>query len=306
MMKYKASIQNILNKLPYIRGLYQQNLQYKKNCCYPPGHFYSTIPDLEDIRKKEAAIWENILVDNIQGVNLNTEQQLNLVKEFYTYYNEIPFAAQKQEGTRYYFENGLYSYTDAIFLYSMIRHIKPKRIIEIGSGFSSAVMLDTNEKFFNNSIKLHFIEPYPQRLYSLINNNGEKNVSILQQFVQDIPITYFEQLEAGDILFVDSSHVVKTGSDVHYILFKILPILKAGVFIHFHDIFYPFEYPKDWVYMGRNWNEDYFVKAFLMYNDSFSIQLFAHYLHSLHKEIFAPMPLCYKNEGGNLWLQKTV
>ncbi len=96
----------------------------------------------------------------------------------------------------------------------------------------------------------------------------------------------------------------KTGSDVNYILFDILPILNKGVFIHFHDIFYPFEYPKKWVYEGRNWNEDYILKAFLMYNSEFKIRLFSHYLHELHKDTFKDMPLCYKNTGGNIWLEK--
>src|SRR5205814_62343 len=114
----------------------------------------------------------------------------------------------------------------------------------------------------------------------------------------------FEKLNSGDILFVDSTHVVKTGNDVNYILFEIIPRLKSGVLIHFHDIFYPFEYPKDWVFMGRNWNEDYFLKAFLMYNNEFEIILFSDYLHKHHKEIFKEMPLCYKNSGGNLWIRK--
>jgi hypothetical protein len=123
-------------------------------------------------------------------------------------------------------------------------------------------------------------------------------------FFQEVNIETFEKLNPGDFLFVDSTHVVKTGSDVNYIIFEILPKLKSGVIIHFHDIFYPFEYPKDWVFMGRNWNEDYFLKAFLMYNKDFEIMLFSHYLHNQHKEVFNKMPLCDKNHGGNLWLMK--
>jgi hypothetical protein len=186
----------------------------------------------------------------------------------------------------------------------MIRFLKPKRIIEIGSGFSSAVMLDTNELFFNNQINLTFIEPYPERLFSLISEKDKNATHIIQNEVQSVPLETFAQLQAGDILFIDSSHIIKTGSDVNYVIFEVLPILKPGVLIHFHDIFYPFEYPKEWVYAGRNWNEDYFLKAFLMYNETFEIRLFADYIHRMHKEAFRRMPLCYKNFGGSLWMEK--
>jgi hypothetical protein len=132
----------------------------------------------------------------------------------------------------------------------------------------------------------------------------KKSTSIIQSDVQLITLDNFEKLQAGDILFIDSTHVVKTGSDVNYILFEILPLLRSGVFIHFHDVFFPFEYPKEWVYEGRNWNEDYFLRAFLMYNNKFEIRLFCEYIHRHHKVAFKDMPLTYKNTGGNLWLEK--
>jgi len=98
--------------------------------------------------------------------------------------------------------------------------------------------------------------------------------------------------------------VVKTGSDVNYILFEILPLLRSGVLIHFHDISYPFEYPKEWVYMGRNWNENYFLRAFLMYNCNFKILLFSDYIHKHHKEAFSYMPMSDLDPGMNIWLEK--
>ena len=115
---------------------------------------------------------------------------------------------------------------------------------------------------------------------------------------------FFEILQSGDILFIDSTHIAKTGSDVNHILFDILPILKSGVLIHFHDVSYPFEYPKEWVYMGRNWNENYFLRAFLMYNNNFEIILFSDYLHKHYIEAFKDMPLSLKDPGMNLWLKK--
>jgi hypothetical protein len=123
--------------------------------------------------------------------------------------------------------------------------------------------------------------------------------------VQSVSLDLFKTLEAGDILFVDSSHVVKTGSDLHHILFKILPILEAGVFIHFHDIFFPFEYPEPWVMAGRNWNENYLLRAFLMYNKNFRIRLFSDQIYKHHTEAYWEMPLAYNVQGTSLWIEKT-
>ncbi len=294
---------NFINKLPYVRELYQ-GLNFKKNSCYPAGHYHSPIISVDDISKREDEIWDDTKKDGIVGIELETEKQLTLINSFKKYYNEIPFTAIKENNKRYQFENRFYSYGDGIILYSMMRHFQPKQIVEIGSGFSSSMMLDTNELFFDNQIKLTFIEPYPERLYELINEKDKKCATIIQSDVQLVSMDHFENLKKGDILFVDSSHIVKTGSDVNYILFEILPRLQSGVLIHFHDVFYPFEYPKDWVLGGRNWNEDYFLKAFLMYNDKFQIKLFSEYLHTHHKEAFSDMPLCYKNRGGNIWIEK--
>ena len=303
-MKIKKSLKRIINRLPYIKGLQQEIFDLKKNSCYPPGHFYSPVISIEDIKNKQSGIWKHAETDGIQGIDLEMNKQKELVESFSQYYKDLPFSIEKSNKTRYYFENDYYSYTDGIVLYSMIRHFKPKRIIEIGSGFSSAIMLDTNELFFSGEIDLTFIEPYPGRLKSLFTKNDKKQDLIIQRDVQTVSLDEFKKLKAGDILFVDSTHVVKTGSDVNYILFEILPVLNSGVLIHFHDVFYPFEYPKEWVFQGRNWNEDYFLKAFLMYNKNFKIILFSHYLHERHKEVFKEIPLTYKNKGGNLWLEK--
>ncbi len=297
---FKGKIKEILNKLPYVKTLYKQSI----NCCYPNGHYYSPVFSIEDVKKREVEIWKKREVVGISGIDLKTEDQKKLIFQFTKFYAEMPFKSEKQLNIRFQFKNGYYSYTDGIILYSIIRHFKPKRIIEIGSGYSSMVMLDTNELFFNNQIDLTFIEPYPERLYSLMKEDDKNQSTVIESDVQLIPLAVFEKLEAGDILFVDSTHVSKTGSDVNYILFEILPVLKKGVLIHFHDVFYPFEYPKEWVFQGINWNEDYILKAFLMYNEKFQIKLFSEYLHKHHKEVFEEMPLCYNCAGGNLWIEK--
>ncbi|MBM1105306.1 class I SAM-dependent methyltransferase [Aurantibacter crassamenti] len=267
------------------------------------GHFYSPVVSKIDLDSYEDNIWPKNLPEDIQGIELQPEQQKTLLADLSKYYNDIPFTVEKSDKYRYYYKNGTYSYTDAIVLHSMIRYYKPNQIIEIGSGFSSSVMLDTREQFAPE-IDLTFIEPYPQLLYSLFKENDKKNCTIFDSGVQSVPLKEFKKLQANDILFIDSSHISKTGSDVNYELFEILPSLASGVIIHVHDMFYPFEYPKEWVYEGRNWNELYLIRAFLSYNQDFEILLFSHYMHTMHQSAFEKMPLSYKNKGGNLWLRK--
>lgn len=126
----------------------------------------------------------------------------------------------------------------------MIRAKKPRRINEIGSGYSSAVTLDTNELYFSNQIHCTFIEPYPERLLNLLSAEDIARNVLVTTRLQDVEIETFPELARGDFLFIDSTHVSKLGSDVNRIFFEIMPKLNEGVFIHFHDIFYPFEYPK--------------------------------------------------------------
>jgi hypothetical protein len=298
---------NLLKKIPYFNKLYQTyilGLTLKQNSCYPPGHYYSAVPSLEAIKQRENIIWEQDLNKNISGIVLDPESQVKCISDLSVYYKDLPYGTLKKENRRYDFDNSFYSYTDGIILYSLIRHIRPNEIIEIGSGFSSALMLDINEIFFENKINLTFIEPNAERLFSLFTEKDKQTVKVINSEVQLIDKSIFKTLEQGDILFIDSSHVAKTGSDLNFILFEILPEIKRGVYIHFHDIFYPFEYPKEWIYAGRNWNEDYFLKAFLMYNTTFEIIIFSDYIHKYYAEAFSKMPLTYKNTGGSLWLRK--
>lgn len=295
---------NILNKLPYIRGLNEHYINYKKNACFPPGHFYSPIVSVEQLKKQESLIWKDKKSESLGGIDLNIDVQKELIISFVKYYKEIPFEAEKNEKLRYYFENDMFNYTDGIILFLMMRHLNPSKIIEVGSGFSSALMLDVNQKFFENNIELNFIEPNPERLYDNITKEDKLNTTIIEKKIQEVNPVFFERLTKGDILFIDSTHVSKTGSDVNFLFFEILPRLNPGVYIHFHDIFYPFEYPKEWVYGGRNWNENYLLRSFLMYNNDFKIRLFPHYLHLNHPQVFKDLPLTYKNKGGSIWLEK--
>lgn len=231
------------------------------------------------------------------------DKQMEFVKKCKQYYDELPFHEEPQEVSRYYFANNMYSYADGIFYYFVLRSIEPRKVIEVGSGYTSALLMDVNEKYFSSDVQMYFIEPYTDRLRRLLRKTD--NVYILENKLQDVELEIFESLKAGDILFIDSTHVVKTGSDVNYIFSKILPALQQGVYIHFHDVFYPFEYPRDWVMTGRAWNEDYMLRSFLQYNNAFEIVLWNNYLINQDPMWFSKyMPLCLKNSGGSIWLRK--
>lgn len=290
----------------YKRGRVQTEstiMQYK-TLFVPPGHFYSPIPSLEEIRKDEERIF-GPSQPTLLGIELHESEQLKLLNEFIQFYKEMPFGPQKKAGVRYFFENEAYSYSDAIMLYCMIRYVCPKTIIEVGSGYSSCVILDTDELFFDNAIETVFIDPYPEVLMSLVDDNDRKKIKIRAYRLQDIDLSEFDVLTSNDILFVDSTHVSKINSDVNYLFFEILPRLSSGVYIHFHDIFFPFEYPREWIYEGRSWNEAYLLRAFLQYNNAFRIVLMNTFMENFHEDFFQNhMPLCLKNRGGSIWIRK--
>jgi len=301
----RKDLKDLTDEVHALRTRVQNAWQQIPGIWQPPGHFYSPIPSISQLKMDEEEIFA--APPGIRGVDLNEKTQLELLRQLGTYYPEQPFAAQATPGRRCFFENPNYSYGDAIVLYCMIRHLRPQRIVEVGSGYSSCVMLDTNELFFDNSIACTFIDPYPQLLRDLIHESDHDRIRILGKQVQHIDDAVFRELQPSDILFIDSSHLAKTGSDLNYLVFKILPLLREGVYIHFHDIFYPFEYPKDWVYEGRAWNEAYLLRAFMQYNRAFQIQFFTSFLVEKHHEIFESlMPLCVKCPGANLWLKKTL
>ena len=275
---------------------------------FAPGHFYSPLPSYSEIDARADRIFESIPTE-IPGIDLHPDGQISLLERL----NELflptmpEYGMEPQAGLRFHHNNNFYSRKDATLLHCMIRNLQPRKIIEVGSGFSSAMILDTNEHFFNNSIELTFIEPYPERLYDNIRPSDRDVVRILRTPAQDVPLSEFAELSEGDILFIDSSHVTKIGSDVNYLLFHVLPHLNPGVFIHFHDIFYPFEYLQHWVEEGRAWNEAYILRAFLQYNPAFQIRLFTAYLLQFQPQLFEGEHWKKVPEDGSrssFWIQK--
>jgi predicted O-methyltransferase YrrM len=306
----KQIVKNVVKRIPPIKRLVQERDEANDKAralldklWQPPGHFYSPLPSISEVRENEESIFRT--PRELPAVDLNEEEQLQLFEIFKEYYKDLPFKDEQTDGLRYYFNNPNYSYSDAICLYAMIRHAKPRRVIEIGSGYSSCVTLDTNELFSAGTIACTFIEPYPELLLSLIKDTDKEVVNIISTKLQEVSLEQFSALQENDILFIDSTHVTKVNSDVNYIFFEILPSLNSGVYIHFHDIFYPFEYPKEWIYEGRAWNEDYLLRAFLQYNSRFRIVFFNTFLeHFFAEKFIADMPLCMKNTGGSIWLRK--
>jgi hypothetical protein len=289
-----------LDRLPYV-GALREEVRNAGN--YPAGHFYSPVPTPADVRARVQSL--DTMGDDIPGIKLNVDEQLELLGSYQRYYADLPFPEEPTPDRRYYFRQTTFCYADAIFLYSFLRHVQPRRIIEVGSGFSSAVMLDTIDGFFDHRPQVTLIEPFPVNLRRLLKPTDYDNVTVIEKKVQNVPVDTFQSLQAGDFLFIDSSHVVKCGSDVQFLMFEVLPRLPVGVFVHFHDVFDSFEYPPEWLLKGWYWNEDYVLRAFLSHNSAWEILLFGNYAVRRFGDFFAArMPLCLKNPGGSLYIQR--
>lgn len=264
----------------------------------PPGHFYSPIPSQGDV-DRGLAVADRV---TMAGIDLRESAQLDLIQTL-SGFMPTPFGDAPTDRYRFGYRNPYFSYADGTTLYAMLRWLKPRRVVEVGSGYSSALMLDTaDERAW--PVEFLFIEPYPERLNGLLRTSDVSH-EVLTVPVQDVPLSRFSALDAGDIIFIDSSHVAKVGSDVLWLLYTVLPAVPAGVVIQIHDIFWPFEYPEVWLRGGRAWNEAYFVRAFLQFNSVFEILWFTSYLTTCHRErVAAKMPLLLRDHGGSLWLRK--
>jgi hypothetical protein len=270
----------------------------------PPGHFYSPLPSTGEIEAQAHRLFAEA-PNRIDGVELHETSQLALLEELKPFYVEQPFSASRDSERRFFFENPAYSYSDAVFLYCMLRHLRPARLIEVGSGYSSCATLDTNELYLGNQLECTFIEPFPDLLISLLKPTDFDRITIVPRRLEEVPLDLFRTLRARDVLFIDSTHVSKIGSDVNRLLFEVFPRLSSGVYIHIHDVFWPFEYPRHWLQEGRAWNEQYALRAFLQFNDEFEIVLFNTYLQHFHEDLFRrDFPLTLLNRGGSIWLRR--
>lgn len=313
----KKGIRLILNKkFLFIWQIIGTFLIQEKNKLFPfwqklgfhiiQKHYYEPIPDTRTLNDD---LWDK--KSELIGIDINEKGQIKLLSlfssEFKDEYEKFP---EKKTSIpyQYYINNHAFESVDGEILYCIIRHFKPKRIVEIGSGnstFLSAQAILRNIEDNDKECELTAIEPFP----SSILKRGFPGLNILiQKKIQDIPILEFNKLIENDILFIDSSHVLKIGSDIQYIFFEILPRLNNGVIIHFHDIFLPSEYPKPNVLnMHIFWNEQYILQAFLTFNNSFEVLWAGSYMHLKHPDKLEKAFYSYKREErwpASFWIRK--
>lgn len=242
----------------------------------------------------------------ISHLEINIDKQLVLLNKFRVFSNEMkkfPVKKSSEEHT-FFYDNNTFSYGDADLYYSLIRYYKPNVVCEIGSGFSTLVAyqaISKNKEEGQATSELLCIEPYENEWLE------DLGLEIVRKKIEDIDINTFERLKSGDILFIDSSHVIKPGGDVLREVFDILPSLNEGVFIHFHDIFLPYYYPDKWMNEEyRLWNEQYLVEAFLTYNHKFEVVAALNWLicdkPKELQEIFPDLP--ENAQPSSLWIKK--
>jgi hypothetical protein len=270
-----------------------------------PNHFYGPVPDTREIDEN---LWTR--PPGAPGVDMNDDVQLQVlaeIKQFKDEYDRFP-ANSTGVASEFHYVNGKFGAVDAGLYYGILRHYKPRNILEIGSGNSTmvaAAAIALNEKETGEPTDMTVIDPYPHAAVA----DGFKGISkVIPKRVQDVPMEEFTRLESGDILFIDTSHVLKTGGDVQFEFLEILPRLKPGVIIHIHDIYLPAEYPREWVIDGLTfWSEQYILQAFLAFNSSFEVLVGGQYLHLYHPDQLRETFGLYQGESaiGSFWIRRT-
>jgi predicted O-methyltransferase YrrM len=235
---------------------------------------------------------------SLPGIDFNIIEQLQILKKF-NYNEELLKIPLNNNGEgRYYYNNTLYSSGDAEYLYNMIRLYKPKRIIEIGSGFSTLI---AREAISMNS---HYDPEYHCRHICIEPNMSSllkiAEIELINEKVENIDLSLFTSLESNDILFIDSSHIIRPQGDVLLEYLEVLPVLKSGVLVHLHDIFTPRDYLDDWIYERHSlWNEQYILEAFLNFNSEFRIIGALNYLAHNHTAQLADKCPMFALKKGN-------
>lgn len=236
---------------------------------------------------------------NIPGLNLDKDRMLEFVGHL-NYPDEllaIPETAPDE--LVYSYDSWSFTHGDAEIFYGVIRHLKPRRIIEIGAGSSTLVaqMAIAKNKTEDDSYHCEHIciEPYENKWLEKLD------ITLIRKKVEEVPLSVFEDLDQNDILFVDSSHVVKPQGDVLFETFDIYGALKPGVYIHVHDIFTPRDYPRDWIIDKQIlWHEQYLLEAFLSYNSQFEVVCALNWLWNNYPESLArACPVLTKRGDGN-------
>jgi predicted O-methyltransferase YrrM len=238
-------------------------------------------------------------------IDLRSAEQLQLLDSFSRIDVSDLMHQMDNNALRYKKNNGRFNLSDAIVLHCMMRTVQPKRIIEIGCGMSSCMMLDTNEQYFNHSIDCTFIDIDLSAFHTFCRAGDIAGNTVTESPIQDIDIATFTALREGDILFIDSSHIYQPGSDVFDIIHRILPVLRHGVYIHVHDMFHDFQYPVEW--NNTEWNEQETIFHILQSKPQYHMQFFTSYMAHNYPDIFRQtFPSLVHTAGGSLWLKKNM
>ena len=263
-------------------------------------HYYEPLFDTEPLRLSLSN------ERHLPGVNLNVSGQLALLSKFDFSDELLSIPVTSKDEMTFAYQNSRFGPGDSELLYSVIRLFRPRRIIEIGSGYSTLmarVALETNGQIGDSACEHICIEPYEEPWLE------QCGAVVMRERVETVDKNIFLNLEENDILFIDSSHMMRPGGDVLCEYLEILPLLKPGVLVHIHDIFTPRDYPAAWVCDEvRFWNEQYLLEAFLSHNDSFEIVCALNYLkHNYAAEVRASFPILgddMSREPGSFWMRR--
>jgi len=273
------------------------------------SHFYSPIPDLEDIRRRRSEIFDRS-AKSLPGIDLNEAGQLALLERF-RWQEELRALPRTPAGAlSYHYDNPNFGPGDAEVLYSLIRLRRPATILEVGSGMSTLMALEAvranRREDSAYSCRQVWIEPYEMPWLEQV-----AGIEVLRQKVEAVDDGLFRSLRAGDILFIDSSHVIRAQGDVVREFLEILPLLAPGVLVQVHDIFTPYDYPEQWLWNEvRLYNEQYLVEAFLTQNRDFRVLAAVHWLCRNHRaRLIEKCPVLVEGlePGGgpaSLWLER--
>lgn len=273
-----------------------------------PTHFYSPLPDVSSLKRRSRRWFRQ---GDFSHVSIDVAAQRSLLKQLTAFSHELPNLPSFSQITSDGFGLG-YGEIEASFLHCMIRHYKPRRMIEIGSGISTRFALHAlqlNRDANAVPFELDCVEPYPRPKLKELADSGQ--IRLRAREVQDVGLDHFRALQEGDFLFIDSSHAGKLDSDVYYLYLEVLPKLNRGVIVHIHDIMFPYlalspSHPL--ADLSMLWNESAIVKAFLTFNDAFQVLMCQSHLHYNCPEALQEVVAAYdpaQHFPSSLWLQKS-
>ena len=234
-----------------------------------PLHYYQPIFDPSAL---PASVWTR--KHDLPGIEFDTPRQLEFLARIGEFGDECVWPEHAASG--YYAQNGSFGYSSGALLHATLRHLAPERVVEVGAGMSTLLISAALER--NGRGVLTTIDPYPREQVADLPEHRE----VIPEFVERLPLDTFEALRSGDMLFIDSSHVVRTGGDVNYLYLDVLPRLRAGVVVHIHDIQLPYEYDRSYSERAEPprtfWNEQYLLQALLTHSPTWEVLLAGHHL----------------------------